>query len=198
MEEQKEIVNIYLSGKNKENVLEGSSPHERYIILMNETLQTENRELKNCVKDLEIKNEELETDSDRSEVSKKYTIGLIRNFAEIDKMRKEVVLKDLNINKLNKIYVVDFQNKAKVHLRYLQAILFSVFSLCWEFEMFSYERFSFVLFVVLFILSFIERLVQNITLPKHDKEENEIEEMMTEIKKITDAQDYLHEYLDAI
>ena len=113
MEEQKEIVNIYLSGRNKENVLEGASPQERYIILMNETLQTENRELKNFVKDLEIKNEEFETDSDRSEVSKRYTIGLIRNFAEIDKMRKDVVLKEHNINKLNKIHIVTFQNKAK-------------------------------------------------------------------------------------
>jgi len=198
MEEQKEIVNIYLSGRNKENVLEGASPQERYIILMNETLQTENRELKNFVKDLEIKNEEFETDSDRSEVSKRYTIGLIRNFAEIDKMRKDVVLKERNINKLNKIHIVTFQNKAKEHLRYLQAILFSVFSLCWEFGMFSSEKFSFILFVVLFILSFIERLVQNITLPFHDKEGNEIEELMVEIKKITDAQDFLHEYLDVI
>jgi len=198
MEEQNESVNIYLYGRNKEKILEGASPHERYIILMNETLQSENRELKNSLKELEVKNEELEGDSDRSEISKKYTIGLLKNFAEIDKMRSEVVLKNVNINKFNKTYVNDVHHKAKLQLRYLQALLFSVFGVFWEVEMFSFEHFSFVLFIVIFILSFIERLVKHIIIPSHEDEEKEIEELLIEIKKITDAQDYLHEYLDAI
>ena len=158
MEEQNESINIYLYGRNKEKILEGASSHEKYIILMNETLQAENRELKNSVKELEVKNEELECDSDRSEISKKYTIGLLKNFAEIDKMRSEVVLKNVNINKINKTYVNDVQHKANLQLRYLQAVLFSVFGVFWEIEMFSFEQFSFVLFIVIFILSLVSFL----------------------------------------
>jgi len=198
MEEFKETVNIYLSSNNKEKVLDGSSSYERYIIVMNETLQVENRELKVTINNLELTNGELEDDNGKSEVSKRYTIGLLKNFAEIDKMRKKVVDKELKINNFNKRYVNALQHKAKLHLRYLQCILFTLFAVVWEFGFFSLDIFSFISLLVLFILSFIERLVQYISLPLHETEENIIEELLMEIKKITDAQDYLHEYLDAV
>lgn len=196
MEDHKEIVNIYLNGNNKEKIFCGTSPQEQYIIIMNEILQMENMKLKSSIKDLEHKNEELENDSDKAETSKIYMIGILKNFVEIDKLRMEIVEENNNINKTYKSYINIVQCKARQHLRYLQAFLIILFSVIWEFEFYNVKQFLSTLFIIIFMLTFIERLIHYIILPSCESQEIKIKNKMTEVKKITDAQDYLHEYID--
>ena len=46
-------VNIYLTKENRKEILEKATPHEKYVIEMNEKLQIENRKLRDELKELE-------------------------------------------------------------------------------------------------------------------------------------------------
>ena len=92
--ESKETVNIYLSEKNRDHVLEGASSESKYIILMNETLQTNDREHVRRIQELSAEVSQLEGDNARMEVGRSYMKGLLKNFLELDKMKQEIAEKN--------------------------------------------------------------------------------------------------------
>ena len=58
---EKETVNIFFKTDDVKNeVLKGTSAHEKYIIIQNQTLQQEHRDLCVQIKELELKVKELE------------------------------------------------------------------------------------------------------------------------------------------
>ena len=198
MTEQQETVNIYLNKDNKEKVLSGASSHSRYIILMNETLQTNNRELTSQVKELETKNDELENDSDKSEIAKRYMTGLLKNFVEIDKMRVNIVKINDEIMVANNDVNKKFISKADKHFRFLCGMMIVILGFIWEVKYLSVDQFSLVFSLVFMLVSFCRSLMMNVPTLKVGEKEMKIKEIEIDIKKITDAQDFIHEYIDSI
>ena len=91
---KKETINIFLKNNDnttdKNDILKDSTPYERYIIQMNETLQIDNRNLVKEVNDLEKKNNELEEENESYDTSKRYTRGLLKNLVELEKLHSQI------------------------------------------------------------------------------------------------------------
>ena len=82
----KDSVNIYLHSQElKDSVLNGSSSYERYIILMNDTLQLENKKNTTMIAELESSIEELNDEIGTSDVRNSNIKGLLKNFHEMNK-----------------------------------------------------------------------------------------------------------------
>ena len=191
--------NIYLKNdKIKNDTLNGSSAHTKYIILMNETLQKENRDFAIQMKNLENKLAESEEEIDKYDVSKRYTRGLLKNLVEMDKLRA------ISANNNDKIAtnvindVSEYKTKAKKHVRILEVLMFVALGIFWETKMFSSTQFLLFCFVVLFHNAFIENMISNLNLPKFYEERDEISRVNDSIKKISDSQDFLNDYIDNI
>ena len=80
--EDNKPVNIFFktnkTNKIKDEIFKGSTPFDRYIILQNETLQEENRELVSKVNELQNKNSSLQDDIDKYDNSTRYFKGLFK------------------------------------------------------------------------------------------------------------------------
>ena len=75
-----ENVNLYFILKDSEtrdDFLKNINPYEKYIITINESIQIENRELRNKIKDLENEIKDYTEEIDTNDVSKRYTKGLL-------------------------------------------------------------------------------------------------------------------------
>ena len=196
MTENKEIVNIYLHDKDiKEGLLSGASPHEKYIILMNDTLQTENREYLIRVKELENRVEEMETDLGLAEIRNVNIKGLLKNFHEMNKWRKDLSEQEKEILTKTQSSIQSFKYRATRHLRVLEAILVLFVGMC--FQYFPITEFLSVLVMLMIIVFFQESILQNLQLPVFPKEEEKAKKLSKEIQKTIKAQDYIHEFLDS-
>ena len=84
----KDNIHIYLkTDKQREAVFnETTSSHERYIILMNDELHSENKELNIKLAEMTIERDEAIADTDRLETAKRYSNGLLKNLGELNKM----------------------------------------------------------------------------------------------------------------
>jgi hypothetical protein len=199
MEEIKETVNIYLkSDSDKKNVLSGASSHSKYIILMNETLQVENREMRTNIIEFENKLKESEEEEDRHDISKRYIKGLLKNLVEMEKMRSETAKLEKEIGKSALACHVLFKAKAIKHLRMLEAILFIVFGFIHEIEFLTNKQFCLYFITVIFVVAFVENMIKAMIFPSNHDKNIRIDIINLEIKKITDAQDYLSEYIDSL
>ena len=192
-------VNIYFKNdKIKNDTLNGSSFYEKYIILMNETLQIENRDLHSQIKELENKISESEEEIDKYDVSKRYTRGLLKNLVEMDKFRAIVANNNEKIaNSLTNV-VSEFKTKAKRHTRILEALMFVLLAVFWETKLFTHLQFGLVVCIVLINNAFTENMISNLLIPKFYDERDEILRVKESIKKITDSQDFLNDYIDNI
>lgn len=196
MTENKETVNIYLHDKDvKEGVLSGASPHEKYIILMNDMLQAENREYVSQIKELEERVEEMEAELGSTETRNNNIKGLLKNFHEMDKWRRELYKHEKKILNDTQNSVLSFKDRATRHLRVLQAILVLFVGLC--FEYFPLFKFLPVLGMVMIIVAFQESTLHNLQLPLFPKEEQRINKLKEDITKTIKAQDYIYEFLDS-
>jgi hypothetical protein len=195
MSENKETVNIFLHNQEvRDNVLSGTSPHEKYIILMNDTLQTENRKLVVLVKEFEDRVEEMDSDLGQAETRNNNIKGLLKNFHEMDKWRDE-------LNKLEEKMLVDTQKsirafkwKATKHLRILEGLLVLFAGIC--FECYPLLQFLPILGILLVVVAFQESTLRNLVLPTFEKDKTRVDELRKDITKTIKAQDYIHEFLD--
>lgn len=191
----RENVNIYLgSSTEKDKVLADASPHERYIILMNDTLQADNRKLVKNVTDLEAQVEDLENDCDQMEKSKTYMKGLLKNFIEMTSWYKQVGTLHESVRAKFTSDIKQFKYKATRHLRILQSIM-TVFMAIW-YEYNTMTTFLPVMVVVLCILAFQESTLMNLTVCPYKTDTNKISDLNKEISKADAAQDYIHVLID--
>ena len=190
-----ENVNIYMKNDlTKENILKDSSSYERYIILMNETLQNENKELNITIKNLEKQISEYEEEIDQYDTSKRYTKGLLKNLVELEKMRNRI---SENNDKLysqirdehNKIY-----KNNKFYMRFYELITLIIFSVFYEIkiiELIHFFIFMFFIIINFYMFEKINKKIEDIKCVEND-------DLLIKIKKINDSQDFLNDYIDNI
>jgi hypothetical protein len=195
--EKEERVHIYLKsdGKNESAVLEGASAHERYIILMNDTLQLRAENQLGTIKELEARIETLEEEVDRSDTRRNYVKGLLKNFHEMHKWNEELAVLEYNMKKEIREFVRSYRSRAAWHLRVLHTLFCVVLALGWEFAgVWDVALLGSLLAV---IVAFQYSMLQNLTLPACKKEEANVKELNVQKKKVLKAQDYIHEFIDS-
>ena len=198
-EEQNKQINIFLnSEEKKEQVLNNATTYEKYIILQNETFQIKNKELEQNISRLETINEELEEDNGRMETGKRYTKNLLKNFAELDKLRFKVDKESNSYYKHIKESKDLFKKKLYKHIRFFQFFM-SIISCLILFD----EEYSIQMFVnlvnLLCVVSFLESMLNNCNHQLSIKlvsSKEFIKNLNKEIKEITDSYDFIHEHLD--
>ena len=190
-----ENVNIYMKNDcAKENILKDSSSYERYIILMNENLQNENKELNVTIKNLEKQISEYEEEVDKYDVSKRYTKGLLKNLVELERLRNRISENNEKMysnikDDFNKIY-----KNNKFYLRLYELITLVIFAVLFEINII--ELFDFILFMNFIIINFY--IFERINIKMKDVKCIENDELYIKIKKINDSQDFLNDYIDNI
>ena len=127
MNDKKETVNIFFKNDtDKEKVLKDSSSYERYIILMNELLQSENRDLAYKNADLQQQIAQLESDNETYDNSKRYTRGLLKNLVELEKLRNDVSkISKTRFNGIEK-YITAYYDTQKQYFTYLKSIMLGI------------------------------------------------------------------------
>lgn len=201
MESSGKNLNIYLgSSDNKQLVLENASASEKYIIFMNDNLQTENKELRIKIDDITKEKDELQDDNEKFDTSKRYMKGLLKNLVEIEKLHDEVKKIYIDIHekrvKDEKIMIDNFfrfLNKLK--------IIFSVlFAITMHFELVNHIYVFTLSFLIIVCILASESVVRHIKSITNNSSiqllMNNINNKENEIKVIKNTQDFLDEYID--
>jgi hypothetical protein len=190
-------VNIFFTNDNaKDNTLKDSTPYERYIILINETLQAENRKLSSEIHDLEKNVSQLEEENETYDNSKRYTRGLLKNLVELEKLHSQISMKRKLMFLDSKDYIQKYFKKYIYFFRVLESIMICLSAVIYHNNVFDSIQFS--LFSMFFISPIIltEIIFSKFDLPKYTNDINEIKEIEDKIKKISDSQDFLSDYID--
>lgn len=198
MSEAEKNVHIYLNKEIKEatqKVLKTASPHERYIILLNQTLQQQFTDSTLKIKDLEAQIETLEEEVDSYSSRKNYLKSLLKNFHEMHKMNEQLSNLEKKIKENNLKFLKEYKIRSKVHLNILWAIFLLIICITWEFT----DNFTTSLMssVIIGVVSFQRSMWLNLVLPDSKSIQGKIKEITTEKKKILKAQDYIHEFIDS-
>jgi len=194
---QDKEVNIYLNNRAEiDNICKDASPHEKYIILMNQSLHMENIEVNKKNRELETRIDELEEENENFDNAKRYTRGLLKNLVELEKLRSKIA--ELNKNKYESIYsnVKKHISKWKYNFRILEAMFVLFFGVVY---MNMNNIHEYIIFISMFMppFVFVESFFYSFTLSKNTEDE-EIKKTEEIIKKISDSQDFLNEYIDCI
>ena len=195
MEENK-AVNIFFKSNDKEDILKGSTPYERYIILQNETIHGENRQLNLKINELQNENNSLQEDVDKYDTSTRYIKGLLKNLSELEKLTSTISSERDVISTKNFTFYKNFKIKAQKHIYYLQAIMFVIMAILYEFKFLSQLQSIIVIFIILFNIAFTQNMLNNLIL---DNTENQV--IVNTKKKIDDihkGQDFLYDYIDTL
>ena len=195
MEENK-AVNIFFKSTDKEDILKGSTPYERYIILQNETIQGENRPLSLKINELQNENTTLQEDVDKYDTSTRYIKGLLKNLSELEKLTSTISSERDVISNKNFTFYKNFKIKAQKHIYYLEAIMFVIMAILYEFKFLSQLQSIIVIFIILFNIAFTQNMLNNLIL---DNTENQV--IVNTKKKIDDihkGQDFLYDYIDTL
>jgi hypothetical protein len=186
---------LYINNSLSEKfVLSGASPQERYIILMNETLQKQNQEYIIKIKDIENQVEEADDCFGKAETRANNLKGLLKNFHAMDSQLREIDENQENIIEITRSSVKDFKNKTRKHLIYLQTLIVAFIAFCYEF--FDFNVCISVLFMMSLIVTFQEYTFANLLLPTCEDQEKVCNELKDKIKKTVKSQDYIYEFLD--
>lgn len=195
-ESKTEYINIYLRDQEtKSAVISDLSAERKYIILQNDTLQAENKNLNNKIVELENHIEELETDSAKMERSSTYIKGMLKNFVEVDRLYRKIDSNNTQLeSKMNKIIKDMNESLIKELLRYkVVSILFFIicFFIGHKYSAYTFFTFDQIFFIVLFS-KYIYKTMKNTTV----SESESVKETRTKINEIHKAQDYIVELID--
>jgi hypothetical protein len=192
-----ENFHIYLkSDKEKDMVLKDASPHEKYIILLNETLQTENRELRETITKNENAIETLEEDVDKLENSKRYMRGFLNNILIVEKLHKKKCEDYEKMLKSYDNYIYNINRIANKQLSILVAVLMAIMGIVYEFEFFNLFQYIFVCSIMICYTAFYNGLVRNVKSPDTSSIKLSINAIDKEIIELNKGQDFLHEYVE--
>ena len=192
-------VNIFFTNDNtKDNTLKDSTPYERYIILINESLQIENRKLSSEINELQGKIGQLEDENESYDNSKRYTRGLLKNLAELEKLHSQISNKHKLMFLDSRDYIHNYFKKYIYFFRLLECSLICFSAVIYHNNVF--DSMQFLLFSIFFIfpIIFTEIIFNKFNLPKYTTEIETIKEIEDKIKKISDSQDFLSDYIDNI
>lgn len=190
-------VNIFFTNDNaKDNTLKDSTPYERYIILINETLQVENRKLSSEIHELEKNVGQLEEENESYDNSKRYTRGLLKNLVELEKMHSQISAKHKLMFLDSKDYIQKYFKKYIYFFRVLECIMICLSAVIYHNNIFDTMQFSLFSIFFIFPLVFTEMIFSKFDLPKYSNDIDTIKEIEDKIKKIRDSQDFLSDYID--
>lgn len=196
MENNKDVNIYFTNDKSRDNMLKDSTPYERYIILMNETLQVENRKLSSNIHELEKKVGELEEENETYDESKRYTRGLLKNLVEMEKMHSQISTKYKLMFLDSKDYISKYFKNYIYSFRIIECILICLYAIIYHNDIFN--NIEFLLFFAFSIIPiiFIEIFFNKFDLPVYKNDIEIIKETEEKIKKISDSQDFLSDYID--
>lgn len=197
---ENENIHIHLNNGNRKKVFgedeNNVKPSEKYIILMNDNLQSKEKEYIVSIKELENKVEELEDETESLEKKNNYLKGLLKNFHEMDKLNKELVENNIYSNEISLHTIKYFKYHATKHLRYLEILLIGFLGIFYEFYTINITMNLF--FILAIVISFQESTLMNLKLPEYKEKEKRNKEIIDEIKKTEASQDYIHEFIESI
>jgi len=188
-------VNIFLGNDSvKNDILSGASPQEKYIILINDTLQAENKQYFERIKELENQVEDLEGDIERMEKGKACLKGMLNNFNEMNKLSKQIV----KIEKEMRCDTVDYinQNKKTFHelLRIAEVVFFSIILITYYFNI---NTTYFITPLAILCFFNLEANITTIQPPPFPDKEARLKELAKEMIEASKAQDYIHELIES-
>jgi hypothetical protein len=190
--DSKQISIFFKNDDVKKDIIENASPYEKYIILMNETLQEENRNLMIQIKEQESKIDEFEEENENYDNSKRYTKGLLKNFVELDRLR-------IKIHDIYDTRNTDYKENLKKMYKYNTVFVYFIIALLafiWKIEFFKNYQFYFLAFILSVNVYIIQIIFYKLKIS--DEYNIKIDIIEKEIKKISDSQDFLNEYIDCI
>jgi hypothetical protein len=195
-----ENVNIFFKNdQDRESLNKTASPYEKYIILMNETLQMENREHLALNKKIEAELAESQEENDKLDTSCRYMRGLLKNLVELEKLKSTTCTA---LTKINSSYETKFcKDKINIGKYAMMYEIIMVILLAGLLQVYFLDFYQFLLLVIFMTgNSFFVRtvFVKKFDLPTCANEKAEITETNAKIKKLKDGTDYLHEYIDSL
>ena len=195
--EKEEGVHIYLKsdGKDGSSCLKGASAHERYIIIMNDNLQVRAEKQLSTIKELEARIETLEEEVDRSDTRRNYVKGLLKNFHEMHKWNEELAILECDMKKEIREFVKLYKHRAAWHLRMLHALFIVVLALGCEFA--GVWDVAWLGSILSVIVAFQYSMLQNLSIPTCKTKEAKVKELNVQKKKVLEAQDYIHEFIES-
>lgn len=192
-----ENIHIYLKSDKDQEMLKNVSSYEKYIILTNETLHSENRELRLEKSNLSEKIEKLEDDCDKVEKSVTYMRGFLKNLVIMEQISRTKSEEYKKIQNEYNISIKNFNTVTFKHFRYLQCLMVLIVAIFYETQF--YTLLQTVLLTTIFIVfsAFHESTIKEMSIPisieNHIKKIQEKDVELTELKK---GQDFLNEYID--
>jgi len=132
----------------------GASSSERYIILMNNTLQERNKEHLLTIKKMEINLEELYESLSKAESRVENLNGLLTDLHQTEANLRELSEKDSKVIETTRTELRKYKIKAKTHLRYLQIIMIVFSSFYYEFH--GFNTFAPIAMMLIVIAAFQE------------------------------------------
>ena len=171
IESKSDSINIYLGNQEtKSSILSDLSPERKYIILQNDTLHSENRNLNNKINEL-IK-------------------GMLKNFVEIDKLYRIVDIKQTEnqIKMQEKMKYLKLSFMCESFKYRVLSILFFIF--CFyignSYLFFVFDKFLFLYIYINYVKKFNIDVQYEII----------IKESRSKIDEIHKAQDYISDLID--
>ena len=157
---------------------------------------TENKKLCSENNVLESRISELEEENESYDNSKRYTRGLLKNLVELEKLHSEISAKHKLMFLESKNYINSYFKKYIYRFRIFETFLFCFSAVIFHNNIFSYKQF--LLFSIFFItpIVFTEIIFNKFDLPVYTKDNEMIKETEEKIKKISDSQDFLSDYID--
>ena len=150
----------------------------------------------NEIHEIEKKVNELEEENEKYDNSKRYTRGLLKNLVELEKMHAQISTKHKLMFLDSKDYTNKYFKKHMYFFRVLECILICLSAVIYHNNIFdSIEFLVFSLFFIVPII-FTEIFLNKFDLPKYSNDIDNIKEIEEKIKKISDSQDFLSDYID--
>jgi hypothetical protein len=134
--------------------ISGASSSERYIILMNNTLQERNKEHLLAIKKMEINLEELYESLSKAESRVENLNCLLTDLHQTEANLRQLSEKDAKVIETTRTELRNYKIKAKTHLRYLQIIMIVFSSFYYEFH--GFNTFAPIAMMLIVIAAFQE------------------------------------------
>lgn len=191
---QEEKISIYFNNKDKKSeLLDTASTSEKYIILMNDTLQLQNNQKDLLIKEQELQIEDFEEEIAKDEKNIVYLKGLLKNFHEMNKWYEELdKLNDKNFKNLEEQLKINY--KFYIYkIRILESIL--IFFLSISYFFYNFTDFITTFLILSFVIYFQEFVIKAADVRITTKEDR-VKELKNKIQDTLKGQDYIFEFLD--
>lgn len=194
MSNDNKTLKIYLNPENSEKILEGASSSEKYIIEMNSILQKKDRDQTSEIKDLQTQVEELEDERDNLEKKNEYLKGLLKNFHEMNKNYKALQTNSKEMMDTTKSSIESYIKESRRTFRTAEIFCSIVFSfMFWKLSVSTFISYS---MLISSFLVYLEYFINGVKIPIMKNKLEFEKRTLSDIKKTTAAQDYIHEFID--